>query len=104
MPRNIELIAYWQAGPRDKFGNPTWTGPITVKGRWEDIAERFVNTDGATDTSRARVYIDDRVNVGDYIYRGKSTASIPPDEAHEIKQFFEVRNVQGTKRERKVIL
>lgn len=102
--RFIETCTYWQKGSLDKFGNPSWTGPTTTKCRWEEVSELFVTTDGKTESSRARVYLEPKLNIGDYIYRGKSGNSTPPNTAEEIKQFFEVRNVQGTKRERKLIL
>jgi len=101
----LEKVTYWTKGSLDKFGNPTWNGPTTTNCRWEEVSELFVTTDGKTESSRARVYLDPKLNIGDYVYRGKSNESSPIDAgADEIKQYFEVRNVNGTKRERKVIL
>lgn len=104
MARYLEDGTYWKKGALDRYGNPTWDGPYTVKTRWEEISEIFVTNDGKTDSSRARVYLDADLDIGDYIIRGKNTDSTPPNLAEEIKQFQEVRNVKGDKRERKLIL
>lgn len=100
----LESATYWTQGALDEFGNPTWNGPNVTKCRWEVVAELFITQDGRQESSQSRVYLDPMLSVGDKIYRGKSGASDPPNDALIVKQVQEVRNVKGTKRERKVIL
>jgi len=104
MNRFTELATYWTQGSLDRYGNPTWNGPNTTKVRWEDRSELFISTDGKRETSRSRVYMEPNLDIGDYITRGENSDSESPSEADVVKQFQEVRNVRGDKRERKVIL
>lgn len=104
MNKYTESVTYWTKGSLDKYGEPTWSGPNQTQARWEAISELFITTDGERASSTARIYLEPKVNIGDYVYRGKSSSSTPPNDAYIVKQFQEVRNVKGTKRERKLIL
>lgn len=103
--RNLfEDITVWVAGTTDIYGNPTWSSPSTIKGRWEDKQVKAVDARGDEIISQAVVYVDTDVALGDYIYQGVSTATSPPVSAKEVRNFSKIPSLKGNIYQRKVIL
>jgi hypothetical protein len=54
----FQTAAYWAWTGTDRFGKPTYAAAIDISVRWEDVSEEFINSDGETVISRAKVYVD----------------------------------------------
>lgn len=103
--RNLrQTITKWTAGATDIYGNPTWSSPVTLKGRWEDKQVKTVDFQGNEIISNAIVYVGEDLLLGDYIYLGTSTASSPPAAAREVRNFSKSPSLDTTKYIRKAIL
>lgn len=82
----VHDITYWEAVP-DTYGGFSYTGPIHIKGRWEQTAEMFATPDGEETVSKAVVFVDRDVKIGDFLYLGLSYDTTPPEDAERIRQF-----------------
>lgn len=105
--RNLrQTVTYWSPGGNDGFGGVSYGTPVNIKGRWQDVAELFIDASGNEVVSKAKVWIDtDVVNKG-YLYLGESTAADPEtvSDAREIRQFGKIPNLRATEFERLVRL
>jgi hypothetical protein len=97
-------VTYWTKGVNDLYGNPTWSTPITVKGRWEDRQDKAVDFRGNDIVTRSVVYLGIDLGVGVYLYLGTSAELSPPTDARELKGFTKIPSVRATEFERKAIL
>ncbi len=101
-----ESITYWDATGVDNFGDPTFASPITVKAKWEERTEIFINAEGQEERSRSVIYVDSNLITGGYIFRGISTVADPRtvDDAYLIKDYRKISNFENTIHERRVML
>lgn len=77
-PRNLnETATVWKIVP-DGMGGHTFLTPYTIKCRWEDRSELFLNEKGREEVSNAIVYTDTVLDVGDYIAFGDLTTYDDP--------------------------
>lgn len=92
-------ITYWRVTGSDGYGGYTFATPITIKARWEDSQEKFISTDGEESVSRAVVFIDRSVTVGDYLAEGDFTTTDNPDDvsgAFPVRAFSRITNLRNT--------
>jgi len=84
-----QTLTYWGAPVTDGYGGWTFATPVEIQGRWEDKQELFINAKGEQALSRARVFVDQAVVNGGYLYSGTSSATNPQlvDGAHRIEGF-----------------
>lgn len=105
--RNLrQNVTYWSPGGNDGFGGVSYAAPVTIKGRWQDIAVLFRDTMGNEVVSQSKVWIDtDVVNKG-YLFLGVSTGADPEtvSGAYEIRHFGKIPNLRATEFERLVFL
>ncbi len=99
-----DTITRWVA--TQAFGTRTFGTPTTLKGRWEDVAELFRSPDGEELTSQAKVSLESRVDVGDHIFKGESTAADPRDltGAYEVRGYSEITDLRSISTERVAFL
>ena len=105
--RNLKAtITYWAPGAPDGFGGFSFGAPSTVKARWEDRTENFVDDQGQEKISHARVYVDTDLSVDGYLFEGISSSTDPRtvDGAIEVKDFRRIPNLRHTEFERRVLL
>lgn len=80
--RNLRQTATWWATTPDGFGGDTFAAPIAIKCRWEDRNEVIPELAGLPATkekiSKAIVYVDRDMVIGDYLGLGDLTASANP--------------------------
>ena len=69
-------VTYWTPGVRDMFGATTFS-KSTIKGRWEERAEQFLDRTGQGVISRAVVYVDTDITLDGFLLEGTSTAADP---------------------------
>ena len=99
-----EKITHWTTIP-DGYGGFTFSAPVVLEGKWEDIAELFTNENGETETSEAIVYLDTDVSNGDYLFQGESEQVDPTSvSSHRVKRFRRVTDIRRASTERKAWL
>jgi hypothetical protein len=90
-----QFAIYWApdnaTGP-DRYGKPSLLSPVELKVRWEDTQKEFVDSQGTTRLSSARIFVGQDVEVGGYLKLGElvsGTLNDPIEEgdAYEIKSF-----------------
>ena len=96
-------ITYWKhTATRDAFGKPGFEAPIIIKGDYSDKTElaSVMNNRQAvgslseiSDTSF--MYIDRKINIGDYVCIGDKTAFATPTEIADSKVVKGIRSSVG---------
>lgn len=101
-----QTATYWAISGNDGFGGMTFSSPTTLSVRWQDVSERFIDEAGAEKVSRAKVFLQEDVTLGSYLYLGTSTESSPYDVsgAYEVRSFFKIPSLDGVEFERKAML
>jgi len=87
-----QKATYWAPGAVSGFGGRTFSAPVTIRVRWEDRAELFIDADGNEVRSRSIVYSDISVKQGGYLFLGESTATDPTT----VNNAYEIRDVTST--------
>lgn len=60
---------YWKRTGIDQFSEPEFAAPVEVACRWDDKSELFRSPEGREVVSRAIVYPDRDMDVGDYLLK-----------------------------------
>lgn len=72
-------LTWWRVTGNDGFGGDSFASPVLIDGRWEDRQETFY---GALDRreliSKAVVFVDRDMSVGDFLCRGDQVAQSSP--------------------------
>ena len=101
-----EDITYWEIAGVDNFGDPSFSAPVTLKAKWEDRTELFIDADGRETRSRSVVYVDTDLVIGGYLFRGTSSASDPltVNNTFLIKDYRKISDFENTTHERRAML
>lgn len=101
-----QQATYWMKTGINGFSEPTFAVPVTVICRWEDRTDKIITPTGADTLSRARVFLDQDMAIGDYLFLGDSVASDPRTVigAYEIKDFRKSPSLDASDFERKAFL
>lgn len=78
-------ITIWAATGTDGFGGKTFSSPVSVAGRFEERAERFRTDSGDEIVSKAVIYLEQPVNVGDYVALGEHVDANPIADSREVR-------------------
>jgi hypothetical protein len=104
LTRNLrQTVTRWIAGSYDAYGNPTFTKSI-IKGRWEDIQTKVVDSLGNEVVVKSVVYLTSPVTPGDYLLLGSSSSITPPAEAREVVTFSKIPDIRNRAYELKATL
>ncbi len=80
-----QTIVYWANPVRDAYSNFTYDSPVEILGRWEEVNEVILGTDGKELISQARVYLKQVVSIEGAMYLGEltdlSSEPLPTDSA-----------------------
>jgi len=72
-------LTWWRVTGGDGFGGDAFAAPQLIDGRWEDRQETFYGTlDRRELISKAVVFVNQDVAVGDYLCQGNNVASANP--------------------------
>ena len=107
LTRNLkQTITLWSFNGLDNTGDPAFASTVQISGRWEDRTEKFVNARGEETRSRSRVYLDQDVNLGDYLFLGTDATADPTGvvAAFAVQDFRKIPNIDGDQFERRVLL
>ncbi|MHA1344984.1 MAG: hypothetical protein ACTSO3_01155 [Candidatus Heimdallarchaeaceae archaeon] len=104
-----QKAVWWESTSLGEFGKPSYTTPVEIDCRWEDVAEEFINPSGDQEISRAKLIVDRDVKVKDKLKLGELDSNIednPNDneDVWEILQFGKVPYIKGNKYTREVYL
>lgn len=100
-----QFITHWAVGAtKDKFGNPVFSSPVVLKGRWEDVNELFVDIDGNELVSNAKIFLGTDVTTGDYLmnrsFESGETDPTVTGGAFRIRKFNKTPDLKGRQFER----
>ena len=96
-----QAAVYWAKIGVDNYGNPTFSDPIEISCRWEDIINEVVDASGTTIISKTKVLVDRDVLVGGVLYLGELESAMTSEnvedysDAYEIKVFGKVPNIDA---------
>ena len=99
MAKYIEDLTYWILEDTDESGRQSWRGPFPARCRWDHVSRVRHDANGKEFVNKAEIMVSKDVPVGAYVYRGVSKADRPVDNAYEVKDYENVRNVRGNKRD-----
>lgn len=106
---NQVVTHYARAGGTiDDYGDYAHADPVELKGRWEERAELFINSDGNEQRSNAVVYLSGDVEIGDFLLLGFAASSTanPEDEtgARQVLAFQKIPGINNNEFQRKAFL
>lgn len=107
LTRNLRQQAtYWPPGVPDGFGGTTFLARSTLKVRWEDKSELFVDAQGNEAVTSSIVYSAVDVLKKGWLFLGVSSSTDPTTlaGASEIRDFEKTPTLSGLLFERKIIL
>jgi hypothetical protein len=101
-----ETVTYWAPSGVDNTGDPSFATPVSIKAKWEDRTELFIDEAGREQRSRSVVYVDTDLIIGGYLFRGISTATDPlgVTNAFMIKDYKKVSDFENLVHERRAML
>ena len=97
-----QTCVYWAKEGYDNYGKPLTDPPIQLTCRWQDMNEEFIDSEGTRQMSRAKVFVDQDVDVGGVLMLGVlgdvTDALVPKNNAGawEIKRFDNMPNLKAT--------
>ena len=91
-----QTAVYWELSSLefDNYGQPIPSSPVEIDCRWEDVGEEFIDKDGTTQLSRAKVYVDRDVEIGGVLMLGELGSTIDEDNPKENSGAWEIRRFE----------
>lgn len=91
-----QTATYWGAPVQNGFGGNTFSAPVELACRWENVTERFMDSDGVEGISNAKVWTFDPLDVGGYLFLGSSVAADPTtvNKAYMIRRCDEIPDLR----------
>lgn len=101
-----QTATYWAITGIDGYNEKTFAAPVTVPCRWEGRTELVKTGDGETVASRARIFLDQDVVEGGFLYLGTSAVADPQkvDGAYSILTFVKIPGLYAEQFERRAYL
>jgi len=101
-----QTATYWALSGNDGYGGRTFSTPATVSVFWQDVNQKYMDESGEEKVSTSKVFLEQDVTVGSYLYLGTSTETSPydVDGAYEIKSFSKIPSLDASEFERKALL
>lgn len=101
-----ETVTYWAPSGVDNTGDPSFASPVSVKAKWEERTELFIDDAGRETRSKSVVFVDTDLVKGGYLFRGTSTSTTPltVDNAFMIKDCRKISDFENTVHERRAML
>lgn len=95
-----QTITYWQSTGHDRFGKPTFSAPVTLQGRWENRIENVMGKGGDTITSKAKVFLEQELDIDGYLFEGTSVSADPTivENAAEIQSLGSIPNLRNSQK------
>jgi len=93
---------YWALDSIDQFGKKTFSSPVQIKVRWDDVTEEFLDSEGVRQVSKAVVYVGEDIEEGSVLMLGElsditDAVNIKENEgAWEVRMFAKTPNLRAT--------
>lgn len=85
-----DTITYWApTGTKNQFGKPSWSAPVTILGRWEDMMNMVLSKHGKEYVSKTRVLTTTELNMDGFLFKGTSVAVDPT----EVTGSYEIQSI-----------
>jgi len=100
---------YWAAGDPGGYGQPSYSAPVEIDCRWEDVSERMVGPDNVEFVSRSIVYPDRVLVLNGFLKLGLVESATPASpvgvaNAYPIRLLRQTPNLKNTETLLEVIL
>ena len=100
----VQTAVYWGTPVDDGYGGKTFTDPVELQCRWENKAQKIINTNGEETISRAWVLLlEDVVELGwlflgdlDDLDSAEEADPMSADGAYEIQRFEKTPAIRST--------
>jgi hypothetical protein len=99
-----QTATYWAAEDNDGFGGKTYSAPVVILCRWQNVSQLFRSVEGQEVVSEAVVYPDRELSISGKLVLGEDLSAIPPNEAKEIRQVSSSPDLSETEVLHKVFL
>lgn len=105
-----DWAVYWAPDAADRYGKPGFAEPAEIRVRWEETQIEFVNKEGRTEISNAQVLVDQDLELGGILMKGRLTDITSPlqpfenGDAYEIRGWEDVGSIRNTSRSRVAIV
>jgi len=101
-----QTATYWAPGAPDEYGLVSFSAPVSMDCRWQDVAELYRDANGNELTSSSIVYFASDVLRQGWLFEGSSVAADPKtvDGASEIRRVDSSPNLTNTQSLYKVYL
>lgn len=101
-----QTATYWALSGNDGFGGRSFSSPSSISVFWQDVQQKYMDVSGEEKVSKAKVFLEQDVTVGSYLYLGTSAVTSPYDVAgaYEIKSFSKIPSLDASEFERKALL
>ena len=86
-----QTAIYWALSSIDNYGRPTWSAPIEIECRWEDVHEEYIDAHMQRQLSSAIVYVDRDMEVGSMLKLGDLDSGIDQDNPRDNDDTWEIR-------------
>lgn len=89
---------YWYPTGSDLFNKQTF-GRATIKCRWEDVSEVFIDKTGKEATSKSVIFFAENIDIEGYVFLGESLENDPTlvPGAHMVKQVSRIPDLRNLK-------
>lgn len=93
-----QTLTYWAFVDLDRFSKSTFSAPVQLRCRWQEVAVLFKDSQGQQRTSSAIVYPEYPLGLKGYVKRGIDNTAHPVGlaGAYEILQNGDSPNLTGT--------
>jgi len=96
-----QKAVWWARSSKDRFGRWTFDLPVEIDCRWEDTIQEYLDAQGEKHVSKATVYMDRLVSVGDRLRRGELVFDVLEDpmqmtDSYQVASFEQMPNFRAT--------
>ncbi len=79
--RKQDAVWWERSAAPDEYNKWTFAAPVQIACRWVDKVGEFQNEKGETTNSKAEVYVDREMKLGDFLQKGELDSNTPLDPA-----------------------
>lgn len=80
----VQTAVYWGSPEPDGYGGYTYDIPVEIAVRWDDVTEKYVNTQGQESVSSAKVMTNAEVEFGGWLFLGELAGMTAAQKANPI--------------------
>jgi len=101
-----DQITYWESNGSNRYGEETFAAPVITRARWEDRQEQVRTPSGDILISKAVVFVEDAMKIGDMVAKGDFTGISDPSMAgaSEVQHTFSIPSMRTNQMEHRIVL